>query len=324
MSGRMLIYLVLLAAALNQTGRAQSDAVRVANTDVLAGFQAASEVYQKKDYATAARLFEDVIQADRGFGTAYFFAANSYDNLFSAGNHGRPEDRALLIKAADYYRTAADMLTRSPRAPERGVGMLALQYLVAVCGREKLDDPARAAAALEQLVQLNPGEPLNYFTLARLREEAGNTVGAEAVLLRAREALPDDPRVDLQLAGYYNRRGEFEKAMEALRVIARKEPNNPEPFYMLGTYYWDQTDRHQGLDVGTKRQYVRLGLEALDRALELRPDYIEALIYKSLLVRIQATLETDRERHDGLIRQAEELLSKADRLKAARPDQRPR
>ena len=48
------------------------------------------------------------------------------------------------------------------------------------------------------------------------------------MLLKAKEVKPNDPAVYMQLAGYYNRQGEFDKTIEALEQRAAKEPNNPE------------------------------------------------------------------------------------------------
>ena len=57
--------------------------------------------------------------------------------------------------------------------------------------------------------------------------------------------------------------------------------------------------------------YLAKGMEAVDKALELRPDYFEALTYKDLLFRQQARLEKNRAKQQELIRQADEIQKKA-------------
>jgi len=57
--------------------------------------------------------------------------------------------------------------------------------------------------------------------------------------------------------------------------------------------------------------YLAKGMEAVDKALELRPDYFEALTYKNLLLRQQARLEKNPAKQQELIRQADELQKKA-------------
>ena len=88
----------------------------------------------------------------------------------------------------------------------------------------------------------------------------------------------------MTLAGYYNRQGQFDKTIEALEERAAKEPNNPEAFYTIATYYWDEAYRDFKLKESEKSDVRRQkGLEAVDKALQIKPDYVEALVYKGLL-----------------------------------------
>jgi TonB family protein len=60
------------------------------------------------------------------------------------------------------------------------------------------------------------------------------------------------------------------------------------------------------------------GLAATDRALALKPDYMEALTYKNLLLRLQANLETDPVRKQQLIAEADALRNRAIELNKMR------
>jgi tetratricopeptide (TPR) repeat protein len=124
-----------------------------------------------------------------------------------------------------------------------------------------------------------------------MREDAGGSGDAERILLQAGRAAPEDPRVELQFAAHYARQGQFEKTMDALRLRARKDPNNPEAFYTIATYAWDKASHDAQLSDAGKMVYIQQGLEAVDRALQLKADYLEALLYKGLLIRTQAMLE---------------------------------
>ena len=44
---------------------------------------------------------------------------------------------------------------------------------MAAYGPDKLDDPVKAEPVVIRLIQLDPGEPANYFQLAKLYEDAG-------------------------------------------------------------------------------------------------------------------------------------------------------
>ena len=109
------------------------------------------------------------------------------------------------------------------------------------------------------------------------------------------------------------------------RLRASIEPANPEAFYTIATYYWDKAFRDLKLSTASRQGMAAKGLESVERALQLRPDYVEALVYKGLLLRLQANLDPDPRRRDELIREAEELRDRAQRLrenKRERPRQR--
>lgn len=115
----------------------------------------------------------------------------------------------------------------------------------------------------------------------------------------------------MQLAGYYNRQGEFEKTMQELRERADKEPTNPEASHTIAAYYWEKAYRDFRLKDADKLSYVDLGLAAEDKALQLKPDYIDALTYKNLLLRSKALLIKDPAQQQALLKQADQLRDRA-------------
>ena len=98
---------------------------------------------------------------------------------------------------------------------------------MAAYGPDKLDDPVKAEPVIIRLIQLDPGEPANYFQLAKLYEDAGEYEAAEKVYLAAKDAKPTDPNVYMQLAGYYNRQGKFDKTIEAFEQRAQTGAEQP-------------------------------------------------------------------------------------------------
>jgi len=56
-------------------------------------------------------------------------------------------------------------------------------------------------------------------------------------------------------------------------------------------------------------------MEAVDRALQIKPDYIDALVYKGLLLRLQANLESNGDKQKELLKQAEQLSNQANDLR---------
>jgi len=268
-------------------------------------FQDANVLYQQQDYKRAAEKYEEVLQADPDLVTAYFFLGNSYDNMYKPSRVGETENDAYLQKAIENYKISADKET------DAKMRKLAMEYLVAAYGADKLNDPAQAEPIVKQMIEMEPNEPTNYFALAKIYEDSGMYDEAEATLLRAREVRPNEPTVYTTLAGYYNRQGEFDKTIEALEARAEKEPDNPEAFHTIATYYWDKAFRDFRLGDAEKKEYVIKGIEAADRALALKDDYIDALTYKNLLLRLQANLEKDPKVQQDLIKEADELREKA-------------
>ena len=65
----------------------------------------------------------------------------------------------------------------------------------------------------------------------------------------------------MQLAGFYNRQGRFDKTIEALEARAAAEPNNPEAYYTIATYLWDKTFRDFRLKDAEKRAYLEKGVD---------------------------------------------------------------
>jgi tetratricopeptide (TPR) repeat protein len=192
---------------------------------------------------------------------------------------------------------------------------LSLQYLIAAYGADKLNDPSLAEPLLVEMIQEDPNNPPTYFILSRLYEDAGDYERAEAALVSARDANVADSSVYTTLAAYYDRQGEFDKLVEALEARTSQEPNNPEAYYTIATYYFNKASRDFTLSDGEKATYAESGVAAVDRALALNENYMEALVFKGLLLRMQANVDPSVERQQALIAEAEALGERAEELR---------
>jgi len=279
-------------------------------------WKAANAAYQQQDYKKSSELYEETLQADaNNFPAAYFFLANSYDNMWKPSKKGDPQNDELLTKAVQYYQTGAEKLMSSNDPEFKKLGKLSLQYLVSAYGADKLNDPAKAEPVVQRMIQLEPSEPSNYFVLAKIYEDAGVPDEAERVYQMAKDARPNDPDVYKTLAAFYNRQGQFDKTIDALEQSAAKAPNDPAAYQTIASYYWDEATRDTRLHENQKRDYIMKGIAAADRALQIKPDYTEAIVFKNLLLRLQANLEKDPNRQQALIKQANELRDKAEELR---------
>ena len=120
----------------------------------------------------------------------------------------------------------------------------------------------------------------------------------------AEAAAPNSVDVILQLSEDDNRRGEFDKAITAFHKVTELEPTNPQHFTNIALRYEENNRKDYTVTKPQKLEYIKRGMVAGDRAIEIRPDYFEALTYKNLLLRQQALIEPAR---------SEELIAEAAR-----------
>ncbi len=268
-----------------------------------------NNLFRASDYRAAAEKYEEALRLNANNTDIYFNLANSYDNMYRPSRKGEPQNDAYLTKAIEHYTIAAE------RHSDPKMKRLALEYLVAAYGLDKLNDPNEAEAIVWQMIQLDPTEAVSYLLLADIYEDSGDYKSAEQAFVKAREIEPNDPAVHVQLAGFYNRQGDFEKTIGSLNDRIRIEPNNPEAHYTVAKYYWEKVYRDSRLDDTRKRQYVEDGIQAVDRALQINEDYMEAIAYKDLLLRLQADLEQDPARQQELLSEADALRDRATELR---------
>jgi tetratricopeptide (TPR) repeat protein len=283
-------------------------------------FKDGNKAYGASDWRNAINKYEEAAQLTQGDATCewcpaiYFYLANSYDNMYRPARKGEPANDALMQKAVDNYKLASEKLTEESQ-PKRS---LALEFLVAAYGPDKLADPTQAEPVVQRMIQLAPNEPTNYFQLAKIYEDSGEYELAEATYLKGRDAKPNDPSVYLTVAGYYNRQGDFDKLIENIRKNIELEPNNPEAHYRLATYSWDKASRDFRLSDKQKMDIIESGLTSVNKALEIKPDYVEAMTYKGLLLRTQALIEKDPKKQQELIKEGTALSDKANAMRKAK------
>jgi tetratricopeptide (TPR) repeat protein len=268
-------------------------------------FKEANKEYARQNYKGAAEKYEEAIAANPELGEAFFYLGNSYDNQYRPARRGDAANDQLMDKAIANYKIAAERST-NPVVKQR-----ALQFLVSAYGAEKLNDPSQQEPILRQMIEMDPSDPGNYFVLANVYEQNGNYEEAEKLLVKAREVKPSDASVYTTLAGFYNRQGNFEKTMEALHARAQQEPNNPEAYQMIAAYYWEKAYRDFTVPAAEKVRYIQEGHKAVDKALELKSDYVDALSYKNLLLRAQALVEKDPAKQQQLLRDAKNYEEQA-------------
>jgi tetratricopeptide (TPR) repeat protein len=122
-------------------------------------YKDANNLYRASDWKGAAEKYEYVLSLDPTRTEVFFFLGNSYDNAYKPARAGEPANDALLTKAIENYQKAVEQ----DQSPE--MKKLALQYLVAAYGPDKLNDPSQAEPIIERLIANEPNNTANYFQL---------------------------------------------------------------------------------------------------------------------------------------------------------------
>ena len=272
----------------------------------------AHEHYKAQQWERAVQKYENALAASPEQFGAWFFLANSYDNLYQPSRAGEPLNDSYIQKAVGHYRSAAQ------RERDPGLRKRALQFLMAAFGPDKLNDPAQAEPVAVQLIELDPADTMNYLVVSKLYEDGGRYDEAERWLLEAKGREPTNQTIYTALSAFYNRQGDFTRTMEALLQAADLEPHNPEGHQRVAVFYWEKAFRDHRLTPAQKHEYLVAGIAATDRALAINPDHVDALTYKNILLRMQANEESDRLVQQALLAEADGLRNRAIELSRQR------
>lgn len=208
---------------------------------------------------------------------------------------------ALILLAVNL---ASPLTIATPQAPPRDPPRTA---------RVLAPSPATNEAELKRKLDADPSNPAHYMALAAALEGRGAWDEAEATWLAAKKRVPSAGLVK-EIAGFYNRTGHFDRTIAMLEELAALTPNDPAGYHLIGTYYQEKVNKDHRLAHQDQWTYILQGIAAEDRALALKPDYLEALVYKNILLRQQAKLEPDPGQRKVLLAEADVLRNTAKEL----------
>jgi len=171
-------------------------------------------------------------------------------------------------------------------------------------------------------------------------------VGKQAIA-SFEDVLKMDPKNETAIASiaqtYYDMK-DFDKAKDYQRRRLQVEPNNPEPYYWIGVIDWataypraqkvrndlnialpaDPTkpdilppipDKQRAQLEQENTQVVEEGLEAVQKAIDLKPNEVNAMTYMNLLLRQKSEYAQDAQSRADLINQANDWIEKAVNIK---------
>jgi tetratricopeptide (TPR) repeat protein len=173
-------------------------------------------------------------------------------------------------------------------------------YLTAVCylalyhpGSEHPKDKEYAEkglAAFEKTLSLTPPNPearekTEKYYLGFL-DATGDKDKAIAYLEGQLKSRPTELPLINQIATLYQKKGDFENALNYFQKRAEMEPNSKEAWYTLGVNCWARSYKG-GVAVSQeeREQVVDRGIAAFEKALAIDPKYFDALSYINLTYR---------------------------------------
>lgn len=286
-----------------------------------AAFKDGNKLYREENYRKAIEDYDRAVQLKPDFAEAHFYLASSHQSLYRPGKDD-PENQMHLDQAIQHFERSLEVnKANSPNLQQLRINTLGA--LTAIYSDPPLQNYEKALGYAEQLVKDNPDDTKNLYAMANLYEKFGRIAEAEATYEKVWAQNPQDAKACGALAAFYNkplwddkgaiwedgtstgpRRAKFTEAITTLEKCADLDPNDPSGHYKVATFYWDKAYRDPLLSDKEKNEYADKGIEAVDVALQVKPDYWEAIISKGLLYRVKAQVAPSMAERKKFLEQA--------------------
>jgi tetratricopeptide (TPR) repeat protein len=125
---------------------------------------------------------------------------------------------------------------------------------------------------------------------------------------------PKDTKAMQSIAQMYFKKGDVDNALKWLhrRLDAETSPEaKAEVYYFIGVQAWDRSYNFPDINPVERARIVDEGIDALNKALQVKPDYFEALSYLNLLYREKAKIEADPAKKQEYVDTANKYLQQA-------------
>jgi len=173
---------------------------------------------------------------------------------------------------------------------------------------------------------------------------------AEQAIDQYQQVLQVDPKNINSIKGIaylYLQQKKFDKAKEYYKKASEADPNDPEPYYSVAVIDWTQTyqpRQEERAKLGMKPDdalptkdkkvcamlreknsaNIQEGIDNLTKALQLRPDYDDAMAYMNLMYRERADVQCDdKDARAADLKTADEWVDKTMATKKAKAEKQP-
>jgi tetratricopeptide (TPR) repeat protein len=260
---------------------------------------------------------------------------------------------ALLILAAGFAGCnklkARDQLNKGVVAFKNGQYDQAVDYFQKATEADPDLTTARLYLATAYATQYIPGAP----------SDQNKKVGEQAVAV-FKQVLDKDPKnlsaidgigsILFQMAGTPYTPAMFEESKKYHNMHIDIKPEDPEPYYWIGVIDWTLAFRGNGelrkeyneknlkkqvketdaLPAAVRPEYVSKygalideGIDKLTKAIQIKPDYDDAMAYLNLLYRRKADAVDSADQRAELLKKADDLVDQVKEVKQKRASQPP-
>ncbi len=287
-------------------------------------FQDGNKAYKEENFKKAIIAYEKALSYDPNMAEARFYLGSSYQALYRPGKE-TPENKANLDAALTAYKASLDA-NKADTPNLKSVKANSLAALTGIYSEDPNKNYDEALKYAEQLVAENPNDPKNLFAMANLFEKFEKVDKAEETYKKVVEVNPSDAKACGALAGFFNKplwegKSKFDQAIETLQRCATIDPQDPSGFYKVSVFFWDKAYRDPLINDQQKDEYADKGLEAVDKALAIKPDYVDGLVYKGLLLRVKAQVAKNERLRQQYLDQAQTLAKQAKELRLQQAEQ---
>lgn len=221
---------------------------------------------------------------------------------------------AQYPEAVEHFKTAVEL---DPAFPTARLYLATAYFQQYIPGAESPENTQMAKAAYDQFMKV-------------LDQDSKNTVAMASV------------------ASLYLYQKKWDDAQQWYEKLVAVDPNNADAYYSLGFIAWSKWYPAYGMarvELGMKQDdpgpikdkkvkeelkakwlpTINSGLQALDKTLQINPEYEDAMSYENLLIRERADLLDSKDEYDQAIKVANDWVQKAletKKIKAERKEKK--
>ncbi len=175
-----------------------------------------------------------------------------------------------------------------------------------------------AIREIERYLKSRPEDEAAREALINLFLNANRTSQAIDYFRGYLKGHPADLAAVKSIATLYAKQGDFAESINWYKKITLLDAKNPEAFYTYGVVLYEKVAKDPPADMEARLKLIYEGREALTQALNLNPEYFEALVYQNLLYREEAKLAETPEQQQELYAKADEYRNRAIAISRAR------